>query len=77
MYLGAKRRYINTLPFLSFPFPHGKGHSTPPTFRPMSIVAKRSPVSATAELLLRYAYRQTDMQTRWSQYFAPLIPGAK
>ena len=24
----------------------------PPTFQPMSIVAKRSPVSATAELLL-------------------------
>jgi len=23
-------------------FPHGKGHSTPPTFRPVSIVAKRS-----------------------------------
>jgi len=23
MYLGAKRRYINTLPFLSFPFPCG------------------------------------------------------
>ena len=30
--------------------PHGKGHSNP-TFRPMSIVAKRSPISATAELL--------------------------
>jgi len=26
--------------------PHGKGHSTP-TFRPMCIVAKRSPISAT------------------------------
>jgi len=31
--------------------PHEKGHSTPHTFRPMSIVAKRSPISATAELL--------------------------
>jgi len=30
---------------------HGKGHSTPPPFRPMSIVAKRSSISATAELL--------------------------
>jgi len=30
---------------------HGKGHNTPPTFCPMSIVAKRSPMSATAELL--------------------------
>ena len=29
--------------------PHGKGHSSP-TFRPMSIVVKRSPISATAEL---------------------------
>jgi len=28
----------------------GGGHSTP-TFRPTSIVAKRSPISATAELL--------------------------
>jgi len=28
----------------------GKGHSTLPTFRPMTIVAKRSPISATAEL---------------------------
>jgi len=32
---------------------HRKGlGSPPPTFGPMSIVAKRSPVSATAELLL-------------------------
>ena len=32
--------------------PHGKGHSSPlPTFRPMSIVAERSPISVTAELL--------------------------
>jgi len=29
-----------------------KGAEQPPTFRPMSIVAKRSPISATAELLL-------------------------
>jgi len=33
--------------------PYGKGHSSPPPqlFRPMSIAAKRSPISATAELL--------------------------
>jgi len=35
--------------------PLGKGYTVhrtaPPTFRPMSIVAKRSPISATAELL--------------------------
>ena len=32
--------------------PPGKGHSSPPPLRPMSIVAKRSPISATAEHLL-------------------------
>ena len=30
---------------------HAKGRSSRPTFRPMSIVAKRSPILATAELL--------------------------
>jgi len=33
------------------PAPHGKGHSNP-HFWAMSIVAERSPISATAELLL-------------------------
>jgi len=32
----------------------------PRTFRPMSIVAKRSPISATAELLFRNYYLSTD-----------------
>jgi len=32
--------------------PPGKAHSSPPSLRPMSIVAKRSPTSATTELLL-------------------------
>jgi len=32
--------------------PHGKG-ALSPAFRPMSIVAKRSPISAIAELLLK------------------------
>ena len=36
------------------PAPPKKGHSTP-TFRPMSIVAKRSPLSATAEILFCFA----------------------
>ena len=37
--------------------PHGKGHSSPtPTFRPMSIVAKPLPMSATAELLLFFVF---------------------
>ena len=31
-----------------------KGAQQPPTFRPMSTVAKRSPISATAELLLLF-----------------------
>ena len=32
--------------------PNGKGHSSPLLYGPLSIVAKRSPISATAELLL-------------------------
>jgi len=33
------------------PAPHGRGTAAPrPSFRPMSIVAKRSPISASAEL---------------------------
>ena len=35
------------------PFPLKRGHSCPTTLRPTSIVARRSPISATAELLLR------------------------
>ena len=37
------------------PPPQKKGGTAPPTFRLMSIVAKRSPSSATAELLFSYA----------------------
>ena len=33
------------------PAPPRKGAQQPPTFRPLSILAKRSPISATAELL--------------------------
>ena len=46
--------------------PHGKGHSSP-HFRPMSIVAKRSPISATAELLLGLLVHQKYglLQTVW------------
>jgi len=40
---------------------------TAPTFRPMSIVAKRSPISATAELLLRSASEQTYRRRNTSQ----------
>jgi len=34
------------------PAPRKGGTAAPPTFRPMSVVAKWSPISATAELLL-------------------------
>jgi len=34
--------------------PNGERHSCPSTFLPMSIVAKRSPILATAELLLAF-----------------------
>jgi len=43
-----------------------------PTFRPMSIVAKRWPISATAELSLKYASEYADIQARLPQYFALL-----
>jgi len=36
------------------PAPHHGAQQPPPTLRPMSIVTKRSPISATAELLLPY-----------------------
>jgi len=40
---------------LAFALPQ---RGTAPSFRPMSIVAKRSPISATAEHLLQYALNQ-------------------
>jgi len=39
-----------------------KGHS-PPNFRPMSIVAKRSPTSDTAEHLLKFHISETKVYT--------------
>jgi len=42
----------------------GPSSTAPPQFRPMYIVAKRSPISATPEHLLRYASGQTDRHTR-------------
>jgi len=35
---------------------------TAPNFRPMSIVAKRSPISATAELLYKTVAQKLDQQ---------------
>ena len=41
------------------PISHRKGHSNPPhSFRPMSIVAKRSPITATAKHLLLVRTKQ-------------------
>jgi len=37
-------------------------HSSPPTFRPMSIVTKRSPISATAELLYKQSPKNAIIQ---------------
>ena len=76
----------------SRPRPLGPGHTVidgvpapakvaqqPPLFGPC-LLWPLPPISATAELLLRYASgqtrRQTDTQTRSSQYFTPLH-GAK
>ena len=46
--------------------PHGKGHSSPHSFRPMSVVVKRSPISVSAELLfdLRPRFQITRIQSR-------------
>jgi len=40
---------------VSDPAPPWKGNTAAPIFRPMSIAAKRSLISTTAELLLMYA----------------------
>jgi len=39
-----------------------KGHSSPPSFQPMSIAAKRPPMSATAEHLFSYGNRDDSKQ---------------
>jgi len=40
-----------------------------PRFRPMSIVAKRSPISATAELLFYISYLKTFMHWFMTSFF--------
>jgi len=43
--------------------------TTPAHFRPMSIVAKRSPISATAQLLFCFLLRQAfELQSLWTCY---------
>jgi len=39
-----------------------KGHSPPPTFRPMSIVAKRSLASVSADLILNFGTPLLSME---------------
>jgi len=47
-----------------FSFPHGKGKGTAaPTFWSMSIVSKRSPISATAEFFFVYSCAATDARS--------------
>ena len=57
--------------------PHVREHSSPTHFLPVSIVAKRSPISATAELLFLFSSRagfQPEGTTSLSPRFLPLIP---
>jgi len=44
--------------------PTERGTASSPTFRPMSIVAKRSPISATAELLLFFTSENIAIKFR-------------
>ena len=46
---------------IQLPLPR-KGHISPSTFRPTSIVAKRSPILATAELLFDHAAYRSHQQ---------------
>jgi len=43
------------------PAPPKKGGTAARTFRPMSVVAKRSPISATAELVVLVIVNQQDI----------------
>jgi len=49
------------------PAPPHKKRGTAPNFRPMSIVAKRSPISATAELLLLLSYVRRSCRCRYGR----------
>jgi len=52
------------------PAPPGKGHSSSPTFQPMSVVAKRSTISATAELLsylLQYEHVYSPSRQKYTK----------
>jgi len=50
-----------------------KGAQQPPTFRPMSIVAKRSPISATAELLFIKTTTRRYMRIQLAVNSAPRL----
>jgi len=53
------------------PFP--KKRSTAPNFQPMSIVAKRSPISATAEHLLVKSMQHLSEKTQFSGFLFPQV----
>ena len=57
-YINLRFTYLLTYlhEFLGPSCPSQKGHSPSLNFRPMSIVAKRSPISATAEHLFQVLY---------------------
>ena len=50
-------------------FPPQKAAQKPPTFWPMSIVAKRSPISATAELVYLIGIL-SKATTGWANFFS-------
>jgi len=68
MYLGAKRRYINTLPFLSFSFPTERGTAAPHFYAHVvsahaycgEMVAN---LAATAEPFLAYWFMLTQCRS--------------
>ena len=66
MYLGAKRRYINTLPFLSFPFTwDGEESFCPPAMCLKSVVS--SQVGSQALVTMAMHYRLNWFKQRWAQ----------
>jgi len=50
------------------PPPRKGTQQPPPNFRPMSVAAKRSPISAIAELFLKHTSGHTDRQTDRQTY---------
>jgi len=53
--------------------PVRKGYSSPLSFRPMSIVAKRSPISATADQFLEYIKDTFMLQVNITRRAFPVL----